>query len=209
MTRGRPRHPDQLTPGEWRVVHAVRHGLTNRAIARRLGVSLDAIKYHVRNAAGKLALSTRRELRGWPGVPRGSAMERGAMSTPTPAPRLGAIGQISRQVRDVGAAVAWYRDVLGLTHLFTAGDLAFFDCGGIRLFLSGRQEEAIAPGDSVLYFRTDDIDGEYRRLLARGVTFKGAPHLIHRHASGVEEWMAFFEDPDGKTLALMSQIAPS
>ena len=38
--------------------------------------------------------------------------------------------------------------------------------------------------------------------------FAGAPHLIHRHESGVEEWMAFFEDVDGKILALMSQVQP-
>jgi DNA-binding CsgD family transcriptional regulator/catechol 2,3-dioxygenase-like lactoylglutathione lyase family enzyme len=206
MARGRPRHPDVLTPAEWRIVHAVRHGLTNRAIARRLGVSLDAVKYHVRNAFGKLAITTRAELRGWQGAPRGAG--RGRAMTMTEAPRLGAIGQISRQVRDIGAAVTWYRDVLGLPHLFTAGDLAFFDCGGVRLFLSARAEETTLPGDSVIYFRTDDIEREYERLRALGVSFKGAPHLIHRHASGVEEWMAFFEDPDGRLLALMSQVTP-
>ena len=119
---------------------------------------------------------------------------------------LGSIGQISRHVRDIDAAVAWYRDVLGLTHLFTAGNLAFFDCDGIRLFLSAREEPG-RSGDSIIYFRVDDIDGGFRRLQTAGVTFRGAPHLIHRHASGMEEWMAFFEDPDGGMLALMSQVA--
>lgn len=129
-----------------------------------------------------------------------------AMTDQTP---LGPIGQISRQVRDVGSAVAWYRDVLGLRHLFTAGDLAFFDCGGTRLFLTSREEPGIQiAGDSVLYFRSADIDADYERLTARGVHFRGAPHMIHRHESGVEEWMAFFDDPDGKILALMSQVQP-
>ena len=121
---------------------------------------------------------------------------------------LGPIGQISRQVRDIAAAVAWYRDVLGLPHLFTFGTLAFFDCHGTRLFLSAGEKEVGEPGDSVLYFRTDDIVGMHRQLEARGVKFAGAPHLIHRHESGVEEWMAFFEDVDGKMLALMSQVQP-
>ena len=119
---------------------------------------------------------------------------------------VGPIGQISRQVRDIDAAVAWYRDVLGLAHLFTFGTLAFFDCHGVRLFLSAGEKEVGEPGDSVLYFRTDDIEAAHRRLTERGVTFRGAPHMIHRHESGVEEWMAFFEDPDGKMLALMSQV---
>ncbi len=120
---------------------------------------------------------------------------------------LGPIGQISRQVRDLTAAVSWYRDVLGLTHLYTFGALAFFDCNGIRLFLSQGDEEAGEPGDSILYFRVADIDAVHRQLSERGVTFKGAPHMIHRHESGDEEWMAFFEDLDGKLLALMSQVA--
>jgi hypothetical protein len=38
----------------------------------------------------------------------------------------------------------------------------------------------------------------------RGVRFTHAPHMINRHADGREEWMAFFEDPDGRPLALMS-----
>ena len=119
---------------------------------------------------------------------------------------LGPIGQISRQVRDIDAAVKWYRDVLGLPHLFTFGTLAFFDCHGVRLFLSSDDKEIGEPGDSVLYFRTDDIEERFRELQGRGVSFRGAPHMIHRHESGVEEWMAFFEDPDGKILALMSQV---
>ena len=123
---------------------------------------------------------------------------------------LGAIGQISRQVRDIDTAVTWYRDVLGLPHLFTFGTLAFFDCHGIRLFLSAGDREGggpgDSPGDSILYFRTDDIEATFRDLESRGVVFLGAPHLIHRHESGVEEWMAFFQDMDGKVLALMSQV---
>jgi catechol 2,3-dioxygenase-like lactoylglutathione lyase family enzyme len=121
---------------------------------------------------------------------------------------LGPIGQISRQVRDIDTAVTWYRDVLGLRHLYTFGTLAFFDCQGVRLFLSAGEKEVGEPGDSTLYFRTADIEATHRRLTERGVTFRGAPHLIHRHASGVEEWMAFFEDLDGKILALMSQVQP-
>ena len=122
---------------------------------------------------------------------------------------LGPIGQISRQVRDTDAGVAWYRDVLGLPHLFTFGSLAFFDCHGVRLFLSaGEKEGDQEPGDSILYFRSDDIEAAFRTLQAKGVTFQGAPHMIHRHESGVEEWMAFFQDLDGKSLALMSQVGP-
>ena len=119
--------------------------------------------------------------------------------------KLGPIGQISRQVSDIPNAVEWYKRVLGLQHLYTFGDLAFFECGGTRLFLTSRKDEGSA-GQSILYFSTPNIGAAYEQLVARGVIFRAAPHMIHRHDSGVEEWMAFFEDPDGQLLALMSQV---
>jgi len=61
-SRGRPRHSDVLTPAEWRVVEAVRHGMSNPTIARRLGISLDAVKLHVSGALGKLGFEGRRPL---------------------------------------------------------------------------------------------------------------------------------------------------
>jgi catechol 2,3-dioxygenase-like lactoylglutathione lyase family enzyme len=120
--------------------------------------------------------------------------------------QLGPIGQISRTVRDIDAACAWYGKVLGLKHLFTFGKLAFFDLGGTRLYLSAEGGEP--QPESTLYLRVDDIGAAYSELSARGVEFKGAPHLIHRHPDGTEEWMAFFKDPDGRFLALMSQVRP-
>jgi predicted enzyme related to lactoylglutathione lyase len=60
-----------------------------------------------------------------------------------------------------------------------------------------------------LYFRVADIAAKHAELAARGVDFKGAPHMIHRHADGTEEWMAFFADPEGRPLALMSQVKPA
>ena len=115
---------------------------------------------------------------------------------------LGAIGQVSRQVRDIAASTEWYRDVLGLPHLYQYGALSFFDCGGLRLYL---QESAEAGAESVLYFRVADIDAAHQALTARGVEFIQAPHLIHRHEDGTEEWMGFFNDLEGRPLALMAQ----
>ena len=75
----------------------------------------------------------------------------------------------------------------------------------VRLFL---EEGSVVHSQSVIYFRVPDIRAAHAQLLERGVTFESAPHLIHRHADGVEEWMAFFKDPEGRTLAIMSQAAP-
>jgi DNA-binding CsgD family transcriptional regulator/catechol 2,3-dioxygenase-like lactoylglutathione lyase family enzyme len=207
--RGRPPHDDVLTPAEWAIVHAVRHGLSNARIAVRRGISRDAVKFHVRNAIAKLGLRGRADLQRWRGVPKDSAAYRYArgreisMTTSTEL-RLGPIGQISRTVRDIDVACDWYGRVLGLKHLFTFGKLAFFDLGGTRLYLSAESGEP--QPESTLYLRVDDIGAAFTELTARGVEFKGAPHLIHRHPDGSEEWMAFFKDPEGRFLALMSQV---
>lgn len=122
------------------------------------------------------------------------------------------IGQVNLLVREIGRAEAFYRDVLGLPHLFTFGSLAFFNLDGVRLFLAQPENGGEWRPSSVLYFRVAEIEAAHRTLAERGVPFEAAPHLIHRHESGIEEWMAFFTDPDGNTLALMSQIgsaAPS
>jgi len=199
--RGRPPHDDTLTPMEWTTVEWVRHGLTNRQIAARRGVSLDAVKFHVGNVLGKLGLDNRRQLRRWAGVPGDSAMKgRETME----ATALGPIGQIARTVSDIAASEVWYRDVLGLPHLFTFGELAFFDCGGTRLYL--QQGEALP--ESCLYFRVADIHAAHRDLEGKGAEFVSAPHMVHRHADGTEEWIAFFNDLEGRTLALMAQARP-
>jgi catechol 2,3-dioxygenase-like lactoylglutathione lyase family enzyme/DNA-binding CsgD family transcriptional regulator len=201
-SRGRPPHPDVLTPAEWGVVEGVRHGMSNGQIARRRGVSLDAVKQHVVAARDKLGLDDREALQDWEGVRMDSVLNRSKPGAAAPL-ELGPIGQIARSVKDTAAAEAWFRDVLGLKHLYTFGKLAFFDMGGVRLYL----DEA-GDYDSVLYFKVAEIHAAHAELQARGVAFKGAPHMIHRHADGTEEWMAFFEDNEGRTLALMSQAEP-
>ena len=96
---GRPPHPDLLTPTEWRVVHAIQHGLSNREIARRRGVSLDAVKYHVANAVAKLGVANRQALRRWFRAPAGSALSQGKRTPMRMNLNLGPLAQISRGVR--------------------------------------------------------------------------------------------------------------
>jgi len=190
--RGRKPHPDVLTPAEWRIVHAVRHGMSNGAIAARLGISRYAVKFHVANAVGKLALADRRALQRWRGAPIESALH--YQEAPMADITLGAIGQVSREVGNIARAEAWYRDILGLPHLYTYGNLAFFDCAGTRLFLVERGSEGSA-GNSILYFRVPDVEAAHRELSARGVAFEGAPHMVHKHTDGTEEWRPSSKTP--------------
>ena len=207
--RGRPAHPDVLTPAEWKVLDLVRHGHRRAEIARRRGTSLNAVKYHLANIAGKLGVETR-ELRHWPGTPATSPISRRRRKrmSSSAATRLEAIGQVSMSIRDVGRAERFYGEALGLPHVFTFGDLAFFDAGGIRLYLH-RKDEAEWTSSSVLYFLVDDIHATQETLAGRGVHFTGAPHTIFTHDDGTEEWMTFFEDGEGNTLALMARVGPA
>lgn len=197
--RGRPVHPDSLTPAEWRVVEGVRHGLSNPAIAAKLGITTDAVKFHVSNALGKLELADRRELRRWPGVRNDSAL---ANATRVPPMNGWSLGQIARLTRNVESTTTWLRDTIGLPLLFRFHDMSFFECGGTRLYLS----QGDPACNSIVYFKVDDVHREVTRLNALGVNIVSAPHRIHVHENGSEEWMAFFTDPDGGMLAVMSVV---
>ena len=114
------------------------------------------------------------------------------------------IHQISIRAQDTARAVAFYRDALGLKLLFQAPpQLAFFDCGGVRLMLSPAEPEFDHQG-SVIYFAVDDIKASHAALAAAGVKFRTEPHMIAKLPDR-EIWLADFLDSEGNVLALMSE----
>jgi len=120
------------------------------------------------------------------------------------APALQRIHQVSIRISDIERAVRFYRDTLGLKLLFQAPpQLAFFDCGGVRLMLSPPEPEFDHQG-SVLYFAVEDIKAAHAALAAAGVTFRTAPHMIAKLPDR-EVWLTDFEDSEGNVLALMSE----
>jgi len=197
---GRPPHPDQLTPAEWKVVQSAQHGLSNPQIADRLNISINAVKFHIANAIEKLGLRNKRALLKWVGVPIDSAAHTNQDQENMEQKSLSA-GQIARTVKSTEKSEAWYRDILGLKHLYTFGTMAFFDCDGIRLMLS--QADDGDKYESIIYFQSNDIKSDYQRLQKRGIEFTHSPHKIHQHEDGAEEWMAFFTDLEGRPLGLM------
>lgn len=120
---------------------------------------------------------------------------------------LNQIRQISVYARDLDEAIAFYRDKLGAKFLqkFDPPGLVFFDFSGTRLLLEQNGPKA------TLYFKVDHIDAAYEELKAKGLDFIEGPHLIFRDDQGMfgdageEEWMAFFSDPSGNTLALATR----
>ena len=117
------------------------------------------------------------------------------------------LGQIARSVSNLPASETWYRDVLGLQHLFTVSNMAFFQCGEVRLMLTENSKEQIS--DSIIYFSVEDIQSEQGRLSRHGVDIIQSAQKVHQHEDGSEEWMAFFNDLEGRPLGLMSLSKPS
>ncbi len=115
------------------------------------------------------------------------------------------IGQIAINVHDTARAVDFYRDALGLKLLFTAGNLAFFDCGGVRLMLSTPERPEFDHPSSILYFRVADIQSAFARLVERNPKTESEPHIVARMPDH-DLWLAEFRDSEGNIMALMSEV---
>lgn len=117
---------------------------------------------------------------------------------------LSRIGQIALPVSDVDRAEAFYENVIRLRKLYRFGDLSFFDCAGVRLLLDKAPDPTAVRPQGCLYFRCADIALAVGEMEKRGARFTSRPHLIAT-MDDHDLWMAFFNDPDGHTLALMQE----
>jgi len=118
---------------------------------------------------------------------------------------LSDIGQIAVVVSDVSKTLPFYRDVLGLRFLFSAGpNLAFLQAGSVRLMLSPPEGGGRVGANSILYFRVDDVEGTQKAIVARGAANDTDPHLIAKMPDH-ELWIGFVRDPDGNLIGLMEE----
>jgi len=118
------------------------------------------------------------------------------------------IGQISIIAHDLPRATAFYRDVLGLPLLFTTGNMAFFDCSGVRLMLGPASAPELDHPSSILYFRVPDVHAAHQHLVDRGVKIEAPPRLIARMQT-YDLWMVGFRDSEGNIMQLMSEVPRS
>ena len=120
---------------------------------------------------------------------------------------LATIEQIAVNAHDVERATAFYRDKLGMKHLFSAPPgLAFFDCGGIRLMLSLPPKPEFDHPSSIIYFNVADIQLAYATLSERGVHFEEKPNFVADMGT-YDLWIGSFRDSEDNLLALMSHVA--
>lgn len=115
------------------------------------------------------------------------------------------LGQVAIPVQNVERATAFYRDVLGLPFLFAAGQLSFFDCGGVRLMLDRPEKKEFDHPSSILYFSVPDIQAAHQRVVDAGVTIVESPRVIAAMPDH-DLWMSFFRDTEGNVMSLMSEV---
>jgi len=121
-------------------------------------------------------------------------------------PGLSSIAQILVNAKDLERAIAFYRDTLGMKFLFQAPpNMAFFDCGGIRILVGIADRQEIDHPASVIYYKVRDIQASYELLVSRGVEFIVKPHLV-APMPAYDLWLADFRDSEGNILALLSEV---
>ena len=119
---------------------------------------------------------------------------------------LSTIEQIAVNAHDIERATVFYRDKLGMKHLFSVPpNLAFFDCDGIRLMLSLPAKPEFDHPSSIIYFKVADLQLAHTTLSERGVQFDEGPTFVADMGT-YDLWLASFRDSENNILALMSNV---
>ncbi len=192
--RGRPPHPDVLTPREWEVLALLREGLSDQAIADRLGISLDGAKYHVREILSKLGVSSRQEAAAW--EPEEQAPARRWVALPLVARIAGALVVVAA-VGGLGLLAWGVVRTGGETDAQTAGDRTPGEMSA--LMLAGRQLRGEIKTASVerttVGAAREALAGEWLTTTPAGSgerqppSAKGSPNLS---AGDAELWLVRF-----------------
>ena len=118
---------------------------------------------------------------------------------------VGSVGQVAITVSNVESATSYYRDVLGLKLLFSAGsNLAFLSDGALRIMLTTPQGSGAVGANSILYFKVNDIESTHAAIVERGSLSEGPPQLAAKMPDH-DLWLSFLKDPDGNLVGLMEE----
>jgi predicted enzyme related to lactoylglutathione lyase len=121
---------------------------------------------------------------------------------------VSSIGQIAITVSDVSKALSFYRDILGLTFLFSPNEnMAFLQAGDVRVMLSTPQGAGAVGKNSILYFKVQDIEKAHADFTSRGAASERAPQLAAKMPDH-DLWIGFLRDPDGNLAGLMEEKRP-
>jgi methylmalonyl-CoA/ethylmalonyl-CoA epimerase len=114
--------------------------------------------------------------------------------------------QIAVTVKEIDRATAFYRDTLGLPLLMNAPNMAFFDCGGVRLYLDAGQgsDHTGSTSGSLIYFRTPDIDALHEAAKTKNISIHKEPQIIARMPDH-DLWLMWIKDSEGNLLGVMEE----
>ena len=121
--------------------------------------------------------------------------------------QLTGILQIAITVKDIERATAFYRDILGLRLLMNAPNMAFFDRGGVRLYLASGEGTEQHGASSFVYFRSNDISALLAILKEKGVSIHQEPHIIARMPDH-DLWLMWIRDSEANLLGVMEERKP-
>jgi len=121
--------------------------------------------------------------------------------------QLTGILQIAITVKDIERATTFYRDILGLRLLMNAPNMAFFDRGGVRLYLASREGTERHGASSFVYFRSNDISSLLAALKEKGVSIHQEPHIIVRMPDH-DLWLMWIRDSEANLLGVMEERKP-
>jgi catechol 2,3-dioxygenase-like lactoylglutathione lyase family enzyme len=119
---------------------------------------------------------------------------------------LTGILQIAITVKDIDRATSFYRDALCFPLLMTAPNMAFFNCGGVRLYLDAAQgsDHTGTTSGSLIYFRTPDIEALHAAAKTKNISIHKEPQIIARMPDH-DLWLMWIKDSEGNLLGVMEE----
>jgi len=114
-------------------------------------------------------------------------------------------------VKDLGLSERFYSETLGLELVLNQGLARIYRVGSGNAFLGICLSSAVqqappqdrAPLGVIVTFVTNDVDGAYAALRAKGVVFEKPPALNTTY----NIYNCFFRDPDGYLLEIQTFLA--
>jgi catechol 2,3-dioxygenase-like lactoylglutathione lyase family enzyme len=112
-------------------------------------------------------------------------------------------------VKDLQAARRWYEEKLGLSPIHTEGTEAVsYRTGNTQLLIYRSQFAGTNRATGATWMLNGDLDAAIKKLKSTGVTFERCEFPDVKHEGDVhvlgDTRAAWFKDPDGNILALVS-----
>ena len=117
---------------------------------------------------------------------------------------LNGVLQIAIPAKDINRATTFYRDTLGMTLLMSPPNIAFLDCGGVRIYLDANPGVKEPGGNSLVYFRTENMETAHAQFKERGVEIHQAPVIIAKLPDR-DVWLMWIRDSESNLLGVMEE----